>query len=153
MSIDDKVLFLKLLLSQTSKELKKFLYNDDFYLLEYVFPLFNLKTHDISVGCLDEKTDKVSDIWISCEGNDYLKKSGCMTHYVSALMKYWKSSQDTSIGNVLCSIVDAMEHEILHGKSVVIKFNKFMPYPGIILWHAGISIEQIMIELDMRSDR
>ena len=127
MSIDDKVHFLEQFLAQTSKKLKKFLYNDDFYLLEYVFPLFNLKTHDINVGCLDEKTNKVSDLWISCEGNDYLKKSGCMTHNVSALMKYWKSSQDTSIRNVLCSIVDAMEHETLHGKSIVVKLFTLMP--------------------------
>ena len=156
MSIDDKVHFLELLLSQTSKELKKFLYNDDFYLQEDIFPIYLLKTSCINFGCLDDK-GIVLDLCISCSGNTFLKDSVHKIHYVDALLNSWKKStikqKQYSIANALCSIVDAMEKETLNGKSIVAKFFTCLPNPGIILWHAYVPIEQMMIELEMRSDR
>lgn len=156
MSIDDKVHFLELLLAQTSKKLKKSSYTTDFYLQEDIFPIYFLKTSCINFGCLDNK-GTVLDLCILCTGNTFLKYSVHKIHYVDALLDSWKKpdskQKQYSIANVLCSIVDAMEKETLNGRSIVAKFFTCLPNPGIILWHAHVPIEQMMIELDMRSDR
>ena len=150
MASDEKILFLEKLLSQASKRLAHFGWKKDFFLFDDVHPFYMLGTNDLLVNRINEKTSAAFNLPLAMHGNAMLEKSRKAKHSVRAIIKRWKNSKSANDKDILLAIVDQMELEAMTGWAIGLKFFD-SSVPGMVMWHANVSIEQLAIKLDVAS--
>ena len=145
----EKIVFLDKLLSQAAKRLDFFGKSSKFYLFDDAI-FFKLGTDSCDVQRVNEKTGATFYLPFSITSNPILEKSRKVKHSIQTIINRWKKSKSAVDANILLQIVLQMEHEVENGWSIGVKLNKSL-VPGLILWHAHVTIEQLAIALDLEA--
>ena len=148
MSDDDKILFLENLLAIASKTLKKFKQADKFYLCEdNVYTGFcHIATNSASLCKVDLDNDSHFNFIIELHLSKTLANE---KHSLKKVFSKWKKAKNEIAKSILLQIINKMEEEVASGWTLGMKLPYGSEVPGIVLWHANVSIEQLAIELDV----
>ena len=146
----EKILFLEKLLDMASKKLKELGYKNSFFLFDDIAPFYSLGTSELRVNKVNEETGYPFDLTFIMHGNTMLEKSPALRHSINAIFNKWKKSKCSQCEDILLQIVDQLEQETTNGWAIGLPFEYSSSHKcGLLLWHAGVSIEQLAISLDI----